>query len=285
MKFGIYFTIPIFLLSQGCGMMFTYLAPPSDSPKSIEETRALYGHVEEGFLEGYHQVRRLAGAGITDSGQMRLALDHSMDCQKLGAYLASGPSVDDAQWRHLPKPIYMSHPEFNWGDFGHLWSGTEPQEQPIYSSDHEFTTEYGVKQFSEMQMYCRQKNEEVAKMKLPGCYLHTAEALVPWLGTGVWGKAVIRIPSWSCTAKKEKAHNLSYEISDNPLACEDMPKEDNVPQAASEFHKRLKKMYCPRGIVAYGGDLFESTKEGCERAKYARMFCYANVKDVPSDKK
>jgi hypothetical protein len=140
----------MFLLSQGCGMMFTYLAPPSDSPKSVEETRALYELVEEGFLEGYNQVRGLAGAGITDSGQMRLALDHSMDCQKLGAYLASGPSADDAQWRHLPKPVYKEHPEFNWGDFGHLWSGTEPQEKPLYPSDHEFKTEYGVKQFSEM---------------------------------------------------------------------------------------------------------------------------------------
>ena len=207
-----------------------------------------------------------------------------MDCQKLGSYLASGPAADDAQWRHLPKPTFMAHPEFEWGNFNHLWSGTVPEERPLYPDDHEFETNYGTRQFNEMQRYCLQQNEAVAKAKVPGCYLHTAEALVPWLGTGVWGKPMIRIPSWSCDAKKEKAHDLSKAISDNPLACAEMPKEDKVPEAAAEFHKRLKKMYCPKGVVEYGGDLFNNTKEGCERAKYARMFCYANVKDVPTEK-
>ena len=283
MKFGAFFLIPAFLLSQGCGMMFTYLAPPDDSPKTIEETKALYEPVETGLVEAYNKVRSISDAGISDSGQMRLALDYSMDCEKMGAYLASGPAADDAQWRHLPKPVYNAHPEFNWGDFKHLWSGTVPEEMPLFPNDHELQTDFGAKQLGEVQRYCRQQNEKAAKAKVPGCYLHTAEALVPWLGTGVFGKAMIRIPSWSCDAKKEKAHDLSKQLSDNPLACAEMPQEDNVPEAVAQFHKRLKKMYCPKGVVEYGGDLFANTKEGCERAKYARMFCYAKVDEVPAE--
>ena len=61
--------LPFLVLTQGCGMLFTYLAEPSESPQSIEETRTLVVEpVETGFLEGYNKVRALVEAGISDSG-------------------------------------------------------------------------------------------------------------------------------------------------------------------------------------------------------------------------
>ena len=35
--------------------------------------------------------------------------------------------------------------------------------------------------------------------------------------------------------QKEKAHDLSKAISDNPLACAEMPKEDKVPRRPQSF--------------------------------------------------
>ena len=72
--------------------------------------------------------------------------------------------------------------------------------------------------------------------------------------------------------QKEKAHDLSKAISDNPLACAEMPKEDKVPEAAAEFHKRLKKMYCPKGVVEYGGDLLRTPKRAASERNMRACF-------------
>ena len=53
--------LPFLVLTQGCGMLFTYLAEPSESPQSIEETAHVVRAVETGFLEGYNKVRALGG--------------------------------------------------------------------------------------------------------------------------------------------------------------------------------------------------------------------------------
>ncbi|MBL91404.1 MAG: hypothetical protein CMH56_06270 [Myxococcales bacterium] len=273
---------PLLLSLMGCGPLLTQLADPDDSPQTVAELKTQYEPVEAAFLEGYNKMRGYISAGIEDSATMRLAMDYALNCQKAGSYLERGPNIEDAKWRHLPKPLYKAHPEFDWGNMEHALSGTVPEDTRLYPEDHEFETEHGTQVFSEMKAFCKQKYEVVSKLQVPGCYVHTAEAFVPWLGPGDWGDAIIRIPTWSCPAKKTSSHDLSSQLSDDPIACEDVPKEDVVPEPAVPYHKRLKKMYCPDGVVEYEGDLFSTTKEGCERARYTRMYCYAKVDEVPT---
>ena len=283
MKKGLRFAlIGLASTSMGCGPLLTQLAAPSDSPQTVSELKTQYEPVQSEFLEGYNGLRGLTEQGIADSAAMRLALDHAATCQKAGAYLERGPNVDDPKWRHLAKPVYQKHPDFDWGNMGHVFSGTKTEEVRLFPDDHEFQTDHGAQKLTEMRSFCGRKQETVSKLRVPGCYVHTAEAVVPWLAPGEWGDAVIRIPTWSCPAKKTEPYDLSTALSDAPIACEDVPKEDVVPEPAAPYHKRLKKMFCPKGVVEYSGDLFSTTKEGCERARYTRMLCYAKVQQVPA---
>ena len=194
-----------------------------------------------------------------------------MDCQK--AWLlaqASGPAADDAQWRHLPKPTSVVHLN-RMGVTNHIFGqGTVPEERPLYPDLSLIETDYGTRQFNEMQRYCLSKMKRSLKLRYLDATRNTAEALVPWLGTGVWGKLMIRIPSGVAMQKREKAHDLSKAISDNPWLVRRCPRKTRSSRRPQRLHKRLKKCTSPKAWLNTAAT-FNNTKEG-ERAKYAACF-------------